>query len=72
MLNKNAGKECSDVPFSIIDETGHPLALIGHQNSMFPDCYAIEVVQDVDAVVMVALVIVIDMVRERKEQASSY
>jgi uncharacterized protein YxjI len=58
--------------FSIIDETGHPLALIGHQNSMFPDCYAIEVVQDVDAVVMVALVIVIDMVRERKEQASSY
>jgi uncharacterized protein YxjI len=58
--------------FSIIDETGHPLAHIGHQNSILPDSYAIEVVQDVDAVAMVALVIVIDMVRERKEQATSY
>lgn len=57
--------------FSIIDEIGHPLAHIGRQYSMFPDCYAIEVAENVDEVAMVALVIVIDMVREREEQPSS-
>ena len=56
--------------FSIIDETGHPLAHIGRQYSIFPDCYAIEVTQDVDAVSIVTLVIVMDMVRERKKQPS--
>lgn len=56
--------------FSVIDQTGHTLAHIGHQYSMFPDCYAIEVAQDVDEVAMVALVIVMDMVRERQEQSS--
>ncbi len=56
--------------FSIIDQTGHPLAHIGRQYSMFPDCYAIEVEQDVDDVAMVVLVIVMDMVRERQEQPS--
>ena len=54
--------------FSVIDETGLPLAHIGRQYSMFPDCYAIEVAQNVDAAGMVALVIVMDMVRERQEQ----
>ncbi len=57
--------------FSIIDETGHPLAHIGRQYSIFPDCYAIEIAENVDEVAMVALVIVMDMVRERKEQSSS-
>jgi uncharacterized protein YxjI len=57
--------------FSIIDETGQPLASIGRQYSIFPDCYAIEIAEHVDKVAMVALVIVIDMVRERKEQSLS-
>ena len=57
--------------FSIIDETSQPLAHVGSQYSKFPDCYAIEVAQGVDAIAMVALVIVLDMVRERQEQSSS-
>jgi uncharacterized protein YxjI len=57
--------------FSIIDETGHQLAHIDRQYSMFPDCYAIEVAENVDEVAMLALVIVIDLVRERKEQPSA-
>ena len=56
--------------FSVINETGQPLAHIGRQYSIFPDCYAIEVAQDVDAVGMVVLVIVMDIVRERQEQAA--
>jgi uncharacterized protein YxjI len=56
--------------FSITDETGHPLVQTGRQYSIFPDCYAIEVAQGVDAVALVALVIVMDMVRERREQPS--
>ncbi len=55
--------------FSIIDETGQPLAHVGHEYSKFPDSYAIEVAEHVDEVAIVALVIVIDMVRERKEQS---
>jgi len=54
--------------FSVTNEAGHPLAHIGRQYSIFPDCYAIEVAQDVDVIAIVALVIVIDMVRERQEQ----
>jgi uncharacterized protein YxjI len=54
--------------FSVIDQAGHPLARIGRQYSIFPDSYAIEVAQHVDAVAIVALVIVMDMVRERQEQ----
>ena len=57
--------------FSIIDETGQALAHIGHQYTIFPDSYAIEIAEHGDEVAMVALVIVMDMVRERKEQLSS-
>ncbi len=57
--------------FSIINETDDPLAHIGRQYSIFPDCYGIEIAEHVDEVAMVALVIVIDMVRERKEQSLS-
>lgn len=57
--------------FSVVDQTGYPLAHIGSQYSKFPDSYAIEVAQDVDEVAMVALVIVMDMVRERQEQSAS-
>jgi uncharacterized protein YxjI len=56
--------------FSITDETGQPLAHIGRQYSVFPDSYAREVAQHVDAIAIVALVIVIDMVREREVQPS--
>jgi uncharacterized protein YxjI len=56
--------------FSVINEAGQPLAHIGRQYSIFPDCYAIEVAQDVDAVGMVVLDIVMDMVRELLEQAA--
>jgi uncharacterized protein YxjI len=57
--------------FSVVDQAGYPLAHIGRQYSKFPDSYAIEVAQDVDEVAMVALVIVMDMVRERQEQSAS-
>ena len=56
--------------FSVIDQTGHTLAHIGHQGSMFPGCYAIEVAENVDEVAMVALIIVMDIVRERQDQSS--
>lgn len=54
--------------FSITDDTGHLLAQIGRQFSIFRDSYAIDVAQGVDAPFMVALVIVIDMVRQHHEQ----
>ncbi len=54
--------------FSVTDKARHPLAHIGRQYSIYPDCYAIEVTQDVDVIAIVALAIVIDMVRERQEQ----
>ena len=57
--------------FSLTDEAGLPLAHIGRQNSLFPGCYAIQVEQDRDVIAIVALVIVIDMVREQKAQTTS-
>ncbi len=57
--------------FSVTDKAGRPLAHIGRQNSILPDCYAIEVAQDVDVIPIVALVVVIDMVRERQELTQS-
>ncbi len=51
--------------FGLSDDAGHPLAHIGRQYSNFPGSYAIQVVQDMDVIAIVALVIVIDMVRER-------
>lgn len=57
--------------FSLSDDAGHPLAHIGRQYSIFPGSYAIEVMQDIDVVSIVALVIVIDLVREQKAQTTS-
>jgi uncharacterized protein YxjI len=57
--------------FSVVDQTGYPLAHIGRQYSNFPNSYTIEVAQNVDEVAMVALVIVMDMVRERQEKSAS-
>lgn len=54
--------------FSVTDEAGRLLAQIGRQFSII-DSYAIDVEQGVDAPFMVALVIVIDMVRQHHEQA---
>lgn len=54
--------------FSVTDERGNQLAQIGRQFSLFRDSYAIDVAPGADAPFMVALVIVIDMVREHHEQ----
>lgn len=52
--------------FSVTDEVGRLLAHISRQFS-FLDSYVIDVAQGVDAPFMVALVIVIDMVKEHQE-----
>ena len=56
--------------FTLSDDAGHPLAHVGRQYSPFPGCYAIQLERDMDAMAIVALVIVIDMVREQKVQTT--
>ena len=54
--------------FNVSDDNGNLLAAIGRQFSLFRDSYAIDVAPGVDAPFIIALAIVIDMVREHREE----
>jgi uncharacterized protein YxjI len=54
--------------FTVSDDYGNVLAQIGRQFSIFRDSYAVDVAPNVDAPVIIARAIVIEMVKEHHEQ----
>jgi len=54
--------------FSITDGYGNILAEVSKELSWFEDCYALDVAEDALAAFIVALVLVVDTVRERKKK----
>ncbi len=54
--------------FNVTDDYGNVLAQISRRLSLFPGSYAIDIAQGVDVPFIIALVIVIEMVKEHHEQ----
>ncbi|HZR38555.1 MAG TPA: LURP-one-related family protein [Ktedonobacteraceae bacterium] len=54
--------------FNVVDNYGNLMGRISRQLSLFRDSYAVDVAPGVDAPFIVALAIVLEMVKEHKEQ----